>query len=124
MPRTRPDRDRGGVGLGAPAVGGRDRCQAAVPRLRAGRTLVEQGQHGDELFLLFDGVLRVEIDGKPVTEVGPGAIVGEMALLHQGQRMATLRAVTPCRVAVVPKDRIDRRALQEVAKSRMPRPER
>ena len=39
------------------------------------------------MFLLFDGVLRVEIDGKPVTEVGPGAIVGEMALLHQGQRM-------------------------------------
>jgi CRP-like cAMP-binding protein len=55
-----------------------------------------------------------------VTEVGPGAIVGELALLHQGQRLATLRAMTPCRVAVVPKDRIDRQALQEVAKSRMP----
>ena len=93
-------------------------------RLQAGRTLVEQGEQGDELFLLFDGVLRVEVDGKPVTEVGPGAIVGEMALLYQGQRMATLRAVTPCRVAVLPKDRIDRQALQEVAKSRMPRPER
>jgi CRP-like cAMP-binding protein len=93
-------------------------------RLKAGRNLVQQGQQGDDVFLLFDGVLRVEIDGKPVTEVGPGAIVGEMALLHHGQRMATLRAVTPCRVAVVPKDRIDRRALQEVAKSRMPRPER
>jgi hypothetical protein len=93
-------------------------------RLKAGRTLVEQGQPGDDVFLLFDGVLRVEIDGKPVTEVGPGAIVGEMALLHQGRRMATLRAVTPCRVAVVPKDRIDRQALQEVAKGRMPRPER
>jgi CRP-like cAMP-binding protein len=93
-------------------------------RLNAGRTLVEQGQHGDDVFLLFDGVLRVEVDGKPVTEVGPGAIVGEMALLQEGRRMATLRAVTPCRVAVVPKDRIDRQALQEVAKSRMPRPER
>jgi CRP-like cAMP-binding protein len=41
-------------------------------RLRAGRTLVEQGERGEELFLLFDGVLRVEVDGKPVTEVGPG----------------------------------------------------
>jgi CRP-like cAMP-binding protein len=69
-------------------------------------------------------VLRVEVDGKPVTEVGPGAIVGEMALLHQGRRTATLRAVTPCRVAVVPKDRIDRQALEEVAKGRMLRPER
>jgi CRP-like cAMP-binding protein len=91
--------------------------QAAAERAR---TLVEQGQHGDDVYLLFDGVLRVEIDSKPVTEVGPGAIVGELALLHQGQRLATLRAMTPCRVAVVPKDRIDRQALQEVAKSRMP----
>jgi hypothetical protein len=93
-------------------------------RLQAGRTLVEQGQTGDELFLLFDGVLRVEVDGRPVAEVGPGAILGEMALLHQGRRMATLRAVTPCRVAVVPKHRIDRQALEEIAKGRMPRPER
>jgi hypothetical protein len=93
-------------------------------RLGAGRTLVEQGERGEELFLLFDGVLRVEVDGKPVAEVGPGAILGEMALLAQGRRMATLRAVTPCRVAVVPKDRIDRRALEQVAKGRMPHPER
>ena len=99
----------------------------AKPRFRqveVGRTLVEQGDHGDELFLLFDGVLRVEVDGKPVTEVGPGAVLGEMAQLHQGRRMATLRAVTPCRVAIVPKDRLDRQALEEVAKARMPKPER
>jgi hypothetical protein len=93
-------------------------------RLQAGRTLVEQGQQGEELFLLFDGVLRVEVDGAPVAEVGPGAILGEMALLHEGRRMATLRAVTPCRVAVMPKDRIDRQALEQVAEGRMPRPER
>jgi Cyclic nucleotide-binding domain len=93
-------------------------------RLQAGRTLVQQGGRGEELFLLFDGVLRVEVDGRPVAEVGPGAIVGEMALLHQGRRTATLRAVSPCRVAVVPKDRIDRLALEEIAKGRMPRPDR
>jgi Cyclic nucleotide-binding domain len=93
-------------------------------RLQAGRTLVRQGEQGEELFLLFDGVLRVEIDGRPVAEVGPGAILGEMALLHQGRRLATLRAVTPCRVAVVPKDRIDRQALEEIARGRMPHPER
>jgi hypothetical protein len=93
-------------------------------RLQAGRTLVQQGEQGDELFLLFDGVLRVEVDGKAVTEVGPGAILGEMALLHEGQRTATLRAVTPCRVAVVPKDRIDRQTLEELAKARLPRIDR
>jgi CRP-like cAMP-binding protein len=47
-----------------------------------------------------------------------------MALLRDGRRMATLRAVTPCRIAVVPKDQIDRQALEELAKGRMPRHER
>ena len=93
-------------------------------RLQAGRTLVQQGEQGQELFLLFDGVLQVEVDGKAVTQVGPGAILGEMALLHKGRRMATLRAMTPCRVAVVPEDRIDRQALEEIAKERIPDPER
>ena len=93
-------------------------------RLRAGRTLVQQGQPGEELFLLFDGVLQVEVDGKPVSQVGPGAILGEMALLRDGRRTATLRAVTPCRVAVVPKDSIDRQAMEEIAKGRGVQPER
>ena len=87
-------------------------------RLRRGTTLVEQGEPGTELFLLFDGVLAVEIDGVTVTELGPGAIVGEMALLEGGRRTATLRAVTPCRVAAVPGDRVDRAALAELAERR------
>jgi len=89
-------------------------------RLQAGRTLVRQGEQGQELFLLFDGVLQVEVDGEPVTQVGPGAILGEMALLQDGRRTATLRAVTPCRVAVVPRDQIDRAALEEIARGRLP----
>jgi CRP-like cAMP-binding protein len=62
------------------------------------------------------------VDGETITEVGPGAILGEMALLQGGTRTATLRAVTPCRVAVVPGERIDRQALEELAKGRTPDP--
>jgi Cyclic nucleotide-binding domain len=88
-------------------------------RLRAGEVLVAQGDPGDELYLLFDGVLAVEQDGTQVAEVGPGAILGEMALLEEGgRRTATLRAVTRCRVAAVPGDRVDRAALAEVARGR------
>jgi Cyclic nucleotide-binding domain len=91
-------------------------------RLEPGETLVEQGDPGDELYLLFDGVLSVEQDGQPVVEVGPGAILGEMALLEGGRRTATLRAMTRCRVAVVPGDRVDREALAEVARRRRQAP--
>jgi hypothetical protein len=87
-------------------------------RLQPGEDLVEQGAPGGRLFVLFDGVLLVLRDGRKVTEVGPGAVLGEMALLEGGRRTATLRAVTPCRVAVVPGDRVARGMLEQVARHR------
>ncbi|HEV8652210.1 MAG TPA: cyclic nucleotide-binding domain-containing protein [Actinomycetes bacterium] len=87
-------------------------------RLSPGEALVEQGEPGEELFLLFDGILSLEQDGRPVVEIGPGAILGEMALLEGGRRTATLRAVTPCRVAVVHGDRVNREMLTELARRR------
>jgi len=44
-------------------------------KLKRGATLVEQDAPGAELFLLFEGVLAVEVDGQAVAEVGPGAIL-------------------------------------------------
>ena len=82
------------------------------------QTLVEQGAPGDELYLVLDGVLAVEIDGEEVAEIGPGAIVGERALLEGGTRTATLRARTRCRVAVVPGELVDRTRLEGLAATR------
>jgi hypothetical protein len=87
-------------------------------KLKAGEVLVEQGAAGNEVFLLFDGVLSVEKDGEAITEFGPGAILGEMAVVGDGKRVATLRAVTDCRIASVNGDNIERSALQEIADSR------
>jgi Cyclic nucleotide-binding domain len=75
-------------------------------RLAPGETLVEQGEPGEELYLVLDGVLDVEIDGAKVAELGPGAIAGERAAFEGGVRTATLRAATPARVAVIPKDAV------------------
>ena len=86
-------------------------------RLEPGETLVEQGEPGFELFLLLDGVLDVEVDGETVAQVGPGAIVGERAVL-EAERTATLLAVTPCRVAVLAADQISRDELEELAAAR------
>src|SRR2546425_484483 len=87
-----------------------------IRKLKSGEALVEQGQAGDELFLLLDGVLSVDVDGKAIAEVGPGAILGERALLEGGLRTATLRAVTPCRVAVATARQVSEEALAELAK--------
>jgi hypothetical protein len=90
-------------------------AKPAMRRVEMGATLVEQGEPGDELYLLLDGVLAVEVDGEQVAELGPGAIVGERAILEGGRRTATLRAVTACRVAVAPADAIDRERLEELS---------
>ena len=67
------------------------------------------------MYLLLDGVLQVEVDGKALANVGPGAVLGERALLEQGRRTSTLRALTPCRVAVVRPEQVDPSALMELA---------
>ena len=46
------------------------------------------------MYVLLDGVLSVEVDGAAVAQVGPGAVLGERALLEGGRRTATLRAMT------------------------------
>jgi hypothetical protein len=82
-----------------------------VRRLPSGSLLTRQGETGNDLYLLLDGVLEVEVDGRVVAEVAPGAVLGERALLEGGSRTSTLRAVTPCAVAVAPADVVDREAL-------------
>jgi hypothetical protein len=86
-----------------------------VQKVKKGSTLTEQGQPGDELFLLLDGVLTVEVDGQPVAEVGPGAVLGERAILEGGRRTSTLRTTTNCRVAIAPADSLDTAALRELS---------
>jgi hypothetical protein len=87
-----------------------------IKKLRKGKALTKQGEPGDEVFLLLDGVLAVEVDGQSLAELGPGAILGERAVLEGGVRTSTLRAVTRCKVAVAPSDRVDPDALAELSK--------
>ncbi len=88
----------------------------SIRRVKAGTELVTQGEAGSEVFLLLDGVLRVEQDGTRLAEYGPGALLGERAHLEGGARTSTLVAVTPCRVAAVEAAELDRGALRELSK--------
>ena len=74
----------------------------------AGIEVVRQGDPGDSLFIVGEGVVSVlvQFPDKPVLEVarlGPGDYFGEMALLTGDKRTATVRATTPARLFEVTK---------------------
>jgi len=75
--------------------------EPAIRAFAAGSTIMREGDPGDEIALLLDGVARVVVGGIEVAEIGPGTIVGERAVLESGCRTATLLAATPCKLAVV-----------------------
>ena len=90
-------------------------ARPAIRRLHHGAVLSRQGEPGDGIYLLLDGVLSVCVDGAQVAELGPGAVAGERALLEHGRRTATLTAVTDCVVAVAGRDQVDRDSLASLA---------
>lgn len=90
--------------------------RAAVERVAAGTEIARQGDIGADVYLVLDGICAVEVDGQVVGQVGPGAIVGERAVLEGGRRTATLTALTPVRLAVASSDDLDRERLTEVAR--------
>ena len=59
-----------------------------------GEEIVRQGDHGDRFYLIEDGTLDVYVDGELVQSLGPGDSFGEIALLRDVPRTATVTART------------------------------
>jgi hypothetical protein len=92
------------------------RKRPEIRRLAKGTVLTRQGEEATDLYLLLDGVLALSVNGDDLAELGPGAVVGERALLEGGKRTSTLTAVTPVRVAVAPSSAIDVTALATLSR--------
>jgi len=84
----------------------RGAAKPVMRHLNIGEPLITQGEHGTEIYLILDGIFTVAVDGAPIAEVGPGAVVGERAAREGGTRTATLTASTPARVAVTTSDQL------------------
>ena len=70
------------------------RIAALVDEIEApkGKTLVREGDPGAEFFVVVKGSATVTRDGRKVATIGPGSFFGELALLDQGPRAATVTA--------------------------------
>lgn len=66
----------------------------------SGTILIEEGRSGGEAFVIVDGSVTVSRDGDVLATLGPGAVVGEVAVLDRGRRTATVTADTPIELLV------------------------
>ncbi|MDX6592230.1 MAG: family transcriptional regulator, cyclic receptor protein [Gaiellales bacterium] len=68
----------------------------------AGQVLIREGATAGSLFVILAGRVRVGRGGKPLGELGPGEVLGELAMLGQGARGASAIVEEDARLLVVP----------------------
>jgi signal transduction histidine kinase len=80
--------------------------------LRAGESLIKQGELGDAAYVVIKGEFEIQkLTGQSLIKIdvrNPGDVVGEMALLSQGPRNATVLAKTDCEALRIPKEAFEK----------------
>jgi CRP-like cAMP-binding protein len=80
-----------------------------------GRVLIEPGQHGAGLYVILEGSVVVDAP-EGTREFGPGAVIGERALLSaDGRRTARVRAASDVRLVAVDRVEIERLCVADEA---------
>ena len=90
--------------------------RARVERYFTGEIVMRQGQPGDSLYIIDEGgvAVAVSVDGRSekLAELGPSAIIGEMALMTGAERTATVTATLPTHFVVIDKEAFRKTLLQ------------
>jgi CRP/FNR family transcriptional regulator, cyclic AMP receptor protein len=81
--------------------------------LGEGATLIREGERGREFIVIAEGTVRVTKKGKTVRDLGAGDFIGEIALVADVPRTATVTATSPVRLLVVT-DRAFRGLLEQM----------
>ena len=76
------------------------RLMSAI-RVKAGSEIIKEGAVGREAFIIIEGTASVWKRGKLIASVGPGAVLGEMAVIANSPRTATVRAESELLVEVL-----------------------
>lgn len=75
---------------------------------RAGQVIFEEGEQGECMYLVLRGEIEVSVQGRPIDVLGPGTIFGEMALVDERPRSATVTAKTDSRLVPVDQSRFSK----------------
>jgi CRP/FNR family cyclic AMP-dependent transcriptional regulator len=81
--------------------------------LAEGATLIREGERGREFLVIAEGTVRVTRGGRKIRDLGAGDYVGEIALIADVPRTATVTATSPVRLLVVT-DRAFRSVVEEM----------
>jgi CRP/FNR family transcriptional regulator, cyclic AMP receptor protein len=71
----------------------------------AGTVIFAEGDRADSMYVVLDGELDVWVGSNLLEVIGPGGIIGEMALINRNTRSATAVAKSTCRLALVDEKR-------------------
>jgi CRP/FNR family cyclic AMP-dependent transcriptional regulator len=72
--------------------------------LNEGKELMREGDRGREFFVILEGTADVTQGGEKINSLGPGDFFGEIALLREVPRTATVRAVQDLRLFALERD--------------------
>lgn len=71
----------------------------------AGQTIFQEGQAGDVMYVVVEGEVDILVHGTLLDSVGPGGLLGEMALIENKPRSATAVAKTDSKLVAVSEKR-------------------
>jgi CRP-like cAMP-binding protein len=77
------------------------RNETNIASLKPGETLFSEGDPALCMYVVRSGTVRVTSGSTVLEEIGAGSILGEMALIEDTPRSATVTAVTDCEIAMV-----------------------
>jgi CRP-like cAMP-binding protein len=107
------------TGLSKKELAAIDRLMTPID-IKAGKEVIKEGTAGREAFIIVEGTASVWREGKLIASVGSGAVLGEVALLANRTRTATVKAETAMTVEVLNTESLQgsRRTVASVAEMR------